>query len=346
MRGAAVSGSCKLVYEMGEGDRADLAAAGDRPVVLFVLGFGRSGSSALARVLSLCGAALPTGLLGSTADNPRGFWEPRAVIHLNQAIMWRLGSSGYDPSLSVRQHGVVDAKEKGEWIARIRQYLHSLPSAPLILIKEPKTTALCGIWFEATRQAGFDVAAVIAVRHPEEVIGSLAERARRQKYLRASPELTSALWLKYNLLAERATRGAPRVFVEYSNLLEDWRREVKRVSTTLALDLNTCDEGEVDHFLTEDLWHHRNRGPIREPFGTDWIGTLYEAVHAAARDERWDASELDRVFNAYEVGVQGFWAAFEDYQRYRRFNRLMSPFIVKLSLGVLALVHRHRGTWA
>ena len=97
---------------------------------------------------------------------------------------------------------------------------------------------MSGIWFEAARQAGFDVAAVIAVRHPQEVIGSLEKRAASQNYVQASPELTSAWWLKYTLLAERDTRGVPRVFVEYANLLEDWRREVKRISAALEIDLS------------------------------------------------------------------------------------------------------------
>ena len=317
-----------------------------RPVALFVVGFGRSGTSALTRVLSLCGAALPAGLVGATAENPRGFWEPRAVVHLNQAILWRQGSSGYDPSLRMDRHSALDANENAAWIAKIKGYLGTLPAAPLVVIKEPKTTALCELWFEAARQAGFDVATVIAVRHPEEVIGSLAERARRQRYLQASPELTSAWWLKFTLLAERDTRAVPRVFVEYSNLLEDWRREVKRISTVLGLDLDPRDEGVIDEFLTEDLWHHRHRGEVTEPFGTDWMGAIYKTVHAAARDEEWDASEFDRVFQAYRDAEQGFHTVFQDHERYRKFNRLMPPAVVKLGLAVLAFAHRRSATWA
>ncbi len=42
-----------------------------RPVILFVLGMGRSGTSALTRVLSLCGGTLPAKLVGANAGNPR-----------------------------------------------------------------------------------------------------------------------------------------------------------------------------------------------------------------------------------------------------------------------------------
>jgi len=323
----------------------DRPKAGGGPVVLFVLGNGRSGTSALAKVLALCGASLPTGLLGATSENPRGFFEPRAVIHLNQAILHDHGSSGYDMALEPHDASVFDVEQNGVWIAKVRDYLSGLAAAPVVVIKEAKMTAVSRIWFEGARQAGFDVAAVIAVRHPHEVIGSLAKRAERQNYVKSSPELTCAWWLKYGLLAERDTRDVPRVFIEYSNLLEDWRREVKRISSALAIDLAIKDEAAVDAFLTPDLRHHENRGPVIEPFGTDWISTVYETLAAAARDEPWDESALDRVYRAYGASERGFRQAFNDVRRYRNIDRLLPRFVAKMGLEALALAHRRKGTW-
>src|SRR6185312_9043688 len=131
---------------------------------------------------------------------------------------------------------------------------------------------------------------------------SLERRAARQNYVRSSPELVGAWWLKYTLLAERDTRAVPRVFVEYANLLEDWRREVKRISAALEIDLTTQDPGAIEDFLTPDLRHHRNGGGVPEPFGTDWMSVAYQALGAAARDEPWDRSVLDRVYEAYRAG--------------------------------------------
>lgn len=317
-----------------------------KPVALFVLGLGRSGTSALTRVLSLCGAALPAGLLGATKGNPRGCWESRAAIHLNEAILRRHGSSGYDLTLRMQEEGAFDAEENAACVGKIRAFLATLPAAPVVVIKEPKMTALSGMWLDAARQAGFDVATVIAVRHPHDAVASLVTRASRQNYVQVSPELGSAWWLKYTLLAERDTRGVPRVFVEYANLLEDWRREVKRISAALAIDLNAQDEDAIDEFLTPDLQHHRHDGPVAEPFGGDWISAVYEELRAAARDEPWDESELDRVFEAYRASERGFRTAFEESDRYRRLNRLVLPSMVKLGLGVLATAHRRKGTWA
>jgi hypothetical protein len=311
-----------------------------RPVALFVLGVNRSGTSALTRVLSLCGGTLPAALLGAMADNPLGHWEPRAANYLNEAILQRHGSTTFDPTLRLQEEGGFDAEQKAACIAEIEAFLTTLPAAPLVVIKDPRITVLSGVWFEAARLAGFDSVAVIAVRHPQEVIASLAKRTP------ASPELSGALWLKYTLLAERHTRGLPRVFVEYANLLDDWRREITRISAALAIDLNTRDEGAIEEFLKQDLHRQRRCGPVTELFGTDWISTVYEALRAAARDEPWDGPALDRVFEAYRASEHDFRTVFEDFHRFRRLNRLFRPSILKLNYEVLALAHRRRGTWA
>ncbi len=322
------------------------SAVANRPVALFLLGNGRSGTAALARVLSLCGAALPPGLLGANSENPRGFFEPRAVIHLNQAILHDHGSSGYDTALAPHEQGEFDVAGNSTWVNKARNYLRGLPPAPVVVIKEPKTTTVARIWFEAARQAGFDVAVVIAVRDPEEIIGSLAKRAGQQNYVDSSPELTCAWWLKYSLLAERDTRDVPRVFVEYANLLDDWRREVKRIATALAIDLDVQDERAIDEFLTPALRHHQTRGAVTEPFGTDWVRTVYETLATAARDEPCDTSTMDRVYAEYDAAERGFRRTFDDVRRYRNIDRLLPPFLVKVALETLALVHRRKETWA
>jgi hypothetical protein len=310
-----------------------------RPVVLFVLGMARSGTSALTRVLSLCGGRLPPGMLGANRSNPLGYWESRDVAVLNHAILRRHGSTIYDPSLRLQEEGAFDAEEKAACIAEIRAFLTTLPSAPLVVIKDPSIAVLSGVWFEAARLAGFDVSAVIAVRHPQEVSASC------RKSYRMSPDLSGGLWLKYTLLSERHTRVLPHVFVDYANLLDNWRREIKRISAALAIDLNTRDEGAVEEYLTPEQRHQRHCGPVTEPFGTDWISVVYETLRAAARDEPWDQSALDRVFEAYRASEHGFRTVFKDYRRFDK-GRLLPPSIHRLGLEILAMAHRRRGAWA
>lgn len=320
---------------------AQSEAAG-RPVAIFVMGVARSGTSALTRVLSLCGGTLPAGMQGADPGNPRGYWEPREVNFLNETILNRHGSAAADPTLRLLDESPFDGEEEAASIAKISAYFATLPVAPVVVIKDLRITSLSAMWFEAARQAGFDVAAVISVRRPPEVLASMAA------FYRFSPELSTALWLKYSLLAERHTRGIPRVFVEYANLIEDWRREVKRISAGLAIDLNTHGEDEIEKFLTPDLRHQRQCGPVTEVFGTHWIAEVYEALSAAARDETLDESALDCIFDAYRASERGFRTAYEDF--YGRFNsvqaRLLRPSVIRLYGRVMAIAHRRKGSWA
>ena len=154
------------------------------------------------------------------------------------------------------------------------------------------------------------------------------------------------MWLKYSLLAERDTRGLPRVFVEYANLMDDWRREVERISAALAVDLDSRDEGAIEEFLAPNLRHHRHCGPVTGLFGADWISAAYEALSAAARDEPLDQSALDRVFEEYRASEQGFWAAFKDFHRLNKLYRLIPISIVNLFLEGNAVARRRSETWA
>jgi len=84
-------------------------------------------------------------LVGATAGNPRGHWEPRAALCLNEAILYRHGSAGYDPTLRLHEEGAFDAEENAACIAKIRAYLTTLPAAPLLVIKEQRITELSGM---------------------------------------------------------------------------------------------------------------------------------------------------------------------------------------------------------
>lgn len=319
---------------------AETTPTGDRPIALFVVGMPRSGTSALTRVLSLCGGALPAKLHGAVADNPRGRWEPRESLLLNDEILRRYRSNAFDPTFRLQEEGALEVEKNAAAIAKIRSYLKTLPAAPFVVIKDLQITVLSDLWFEAARQAGFDIAVVIAVRYPDEAIASLAARNA------VSPELAGALWLKLNLLAERQTRGYPRVCVEYGNLLRDWKSEVARVSAGLGIDLTARDASAIDEFLTPDLRNQRQDGPVTEFFGTDWISTVYGAMRTAAVDDAWDAPVLDGVFQAYQASQRSFRKAFEDFARATKRSRIIPPFLGRWTLEAVALAHRRRGTWA
>lgn len=275
--------------------------------VIFVLGMGRSGTSALTRVLSLCGAALPESLLGAHESNPAGHWEPLDALRLNDAFLARHGSDWWDPTLRLQEHGLTEP-DREAFITEIAGFLEACPPAPLLVIKDPRVSAIAEYWFEAARRTGYEPVVAIAIRHPGEVAASLTARDR------ATPQLGYVLWLKYNLLAEVASRGLPRVFVSYASLLVDWRRERARVERALQLESGTCDEAAIDDFLQTDLYRQRASEIIDGTVVSPLVVRLYGDLWRAAHDGPLDVAAVDGVFSEYRRYERLFRIAFDDHR--------------------------------
>jgi hypothetical protein len=280
-------------------------------------------------------------MIGGLPANPLGFWEPRKTFQLNGTILRRHGSSMWDPTLRLEQEGAFSAEEKARYTTKIQAFFKTLPPTPVVVIKDLQITALCDMWFNAAQLAGFDTTAVVALRHPQEVVASITQMVPK-----APPELLAARWLKYTLLAEKHTRSVPRIVVEYPNLLDNWRLETKRISASLDIDLDP-DEEAIEEFLQCEQRHYRGDGRITEPFGNDWMTTTYQTMRLAARDELPAGnSTLDAILDAYQATEQAFRTAFESYHRIEKGNRIFSPSIVRFALEVAAVTNRRRGSWA
>jgi len=81
-----------------------------RKVAILVAGMHRSGTSALARTLSLLGCDLPKTLMPASGGNEAGYWESQAIANLNDELLescWfglgRLGSGQSRLALVSRQ---------------------------------------------------------------------------------------------------------------------------------------------------------------------------------------------------------------------------------------------------
>lgn len=269
--------------------------------VIFILGMGRSGTSALTRVLSLRGCVLPTILKDANEANPRGFWEPIDALKLNDEFLFRHQASYFDPTLRLQGELTFAADETEHYIAQIGAFLRDCPQGAPLVVKDPRITALFDFWLEAARRAEFCVKVIVAIRHPAEVCASLGA------LIEAPVELWQASWLKYNLLAELHSRPLPRVFVEYSSLLGDWRSQLARITRALALDEMVEDgAAAIDTFLTHDLYTKRCQGPIVEPFGYSWLSDTYTILAGAANDQPPHVAKLDEILRAYRTCERAF----------------------------------------
>jgi hypothetical protein len=241
----------------------------------------RSGTSAVAGAVRLLGANPPATMLPPAADNPSGFFEAFGVVGVNDWILREAGATWYDclgfigNQLEPRKHAMA--------LALINLCLiNEFPNASLLLLKDPRLCLLLEYWLPVLQTSHIRPAALLVLRHPDEVVASLARRDF------CPAPVSAALWLHHMLTVEDATRGCPRAILPYDALLRDWRGSLSRaskpaaVSWPVAWDLVAAD---MRQFLDDGLRHHRQPGersmlPIGAP--QRWLNDAYQALLALA----------------------------------------------------------------
>jgi hypothetical protein len=261
---------------------------------ILVLGMHRSGTSALARTLALCGAGLPATLFPAVpGDNDAGYWESSEVIDFHQRLLWHLGTGMLDPTLPAE--GWL-ATPIGRWALdeAIAIASREWGTHPTWVVKEPRMCRLLPLWIEALRTLGRATVAVHGLREPAEVAASLARRDGMER------DRVELLWLQHVAAAERDTRGLPRVFVRYDDLLADWRSVVGRVATLLPQGTLEPDAAAIEGFLDPGL--RRQRRPADPPIAQP-VRALRDELLAAATQGREPQSEI--VDEAWSAACSG-----------------------------------------
>lgn len=285
-------------------------------IIILVIGVGRSGTSALTRVLSLCGLTLPDKLLGAAEFNLKGTWEPIDALELNHSFMFKHGTEMFDPEMYFEDREIDDGVNE-EYVEAIRSLLRSSQSGQL-LIKEPAISELMDFWMTAASREGCDVRIVVAFRHPQEVYASWVSFFKEM--IPVSQEMAHALWLKRNLLAERKTRAYKRAFVHHADLMGDWRVQVDALSNALSIDLDP-NVPAIEDFLTASLYRQRDSGPVLEVFGEGWLGLVYREFMAAAGGGQVDTAALDEIYKKYRTNERTFRLARTGFDEYFKFVR-------------------------
>ncbi|MGB8843324.1 MAG: hypothetical protein WCC64_19890 [Aliidongia sp.] len=220
---------------------------------ILVLGMHRSGTSALTRILSLCGASLPRHLIEpAMQNNEAGFWEPGEIVALHDEILAAAGSSWHDP----RRFPAAwfDSAAAAPFEDRLARLIEAeFGAAPLIVMKDPRLCRMLPLWRRVLARLKIEPLAVIAIRHPQEVAASLQKRDG------FGDGIALLLWLGHFLAAEHESRDLRRCFVTYDQLLTDGPGVAERIGHTLALPWPHPPQQaapEIAAFLSGALRHH------------------------------------------------------------------------------------------
>ena len=265
-----------------------------------VVGSHRSGTSALARVLSLVGCDLPRHVMPPLpGSNELGFWEPEAVVQAHEEFFAKIGSSWDD----------VEPLPDGAFVSapalELRRQLSLLVqdeygTSPLFVVKDPRISRLLPLWFAVLAELQVTPVTAIAVRNPLEVAASLKARDG------FTTTKSLLLWLRHALDAEQHSRVRRRSIVMYDELLRDPQGVLAKLGADLDIKwpLNSHRASvKVENFLSEQHRHHvfdwndlEGRADV-----VSWVKETYFALRSsnpvpALEQIRDDLSRADAVF--------------------------------------------------
>jgi hypothetical protein len=230
--------------------------------LVLITGTGRSGTSTMSGTLHHLGLYVPGPYLGANKSNPKGFFESTWAVEFHRRITTAAGIDFFDgrPTALERARAAVTPELRDELVTFLReQSAHH----DQVVVKDPRTVWAHGVWREAAAEVGLEICYISMLRHPAEVVGS-----RRTYYAKSEDpaairryEIVSvARWVNNSLISEHETRGHPRAFVRYVDLLTDWRPVAQMLGEDLGLrfsaDVTSPEPNAVDAFIDPDLRRH------------------------------------------------------------------------------------------
>ena len=231
---------------------------------LVILGMHRSGTSALAGVMHILGIAMGDCFVPPEDSNPKGHWEHLEIMRTHKRILRELGyNMGYD----------VRSFPEGWWkntnISSFKDNLKKIisqdfKSSPLWGFKDPRTCRLVPLWNDIFEEIGCQPIYLFILRHPIAVAQSLSVRDD------LNCNMSLLLWIQYVFDVYKHTDRYHRIFLTYSELLENPMETLKRIAEEGSFQYPNQLENmreEINSFLTPQLCHQHDK-PNEKFFNT------------------------------------------------------------------------------
>ncbi|MGE3843534.1 MAG: hypothetical protein AB7I50_18340 [Vicinamibacterales bacterium] len=222
---------------------------------MMVLGMHRSGTSALTRVFNLLGCDLPQTLIGANRTNEAGHWEAAPVARLNDQILESAGST-WDDWSEVNPDWFASPRSEEFREKAVEVLAAEFGASRIFVLKDPRICRLAPFWLGVLGHSGIRPIIVLPLRNPRDVAKSLKARNDFE------PGFSSLLWLRHVLDSERATRGLPRCFTGYDDLLANWPSVMQHVCSRTGVAwprYSAKTAAEIDSFLSDRFRHHNEK---------------------------------------------------------------------------------------
>jgi hypothetical protein len=246
---------------------------------VIILGAHRSGTSVTAGLIRMMGFAAGQDedleLLSPTRENPKGYWERKDVVRLNDDILHATRSDW--SSVIGLDADAIDDRQREEIGKEIGTMVDQLDRNERWFIKDPRLSLTLPYWLEHLSQPVI----VHAYRSPVEVALSLRERDQ------FPISFGMALWEYYVANALGHCHGLPSIYCSYASVMSDPVGTTKRLREELIRlsgeDIAPISEDEVRSFVDARLYRSRFTGSI--PGVGDSQTELYDELERRATGE-------------------------------------------------------------
>jgi GT2 family glycosyltransferase len=218
--------------------------------IVVVLGMHRSGTSAVAKLITKLGFSAGNNLMPADSNNVEGYWEDIDIYNLNQQILSFLFSSWDEyEDLRIRKSILMkDILVEKFGVNALKIINTKLQKDSNIVIKEPRISVLLPFWNYIFDSVSATTHYVLAVRNPVDVAKSLSKRNN------FSEKKSFNLWHYYNQCC-LVDSQKPLYLVHFEKLISLPDEQLKNLSAFLNIQNgNTIDLEEV---INKKIIHHK-----------------------------------------------------------------------------------------
>jgi len=276
---------------------------------LFILGMHRSGTSATSGCMDILGYQLGKQFFQPGEDNEKGYFENKRINYFNEDLLDDLDARWHDtlhiPDLWWESEKLNDRRD--ELIKIIHE---EFDNHARISLKDPRISVLLPFYLGVFNQLQIFPKVIINFRNPLEVAASL----ERRNHLSLSKSLL--LWMDYTLKAELYSRALPRIFLDYTALVNDPLHALNRINKELHLDL-TFEDSNVEKlqlFIEKGLKHHTLDANADGPEFPALVAQLYDLLKNSNLNvvEPVDQAQFDKYAEAFYSNFRFFSGIDED----------------------------------
>lgn len=247
---------------------------------IFILGSGRSGTSATAGCLNGLGLPIGENIIPAGENNEKGYFENKTAVDINETLLKHLK---IQYNLDFLPH---DEWWKEDWTEifkfSIKDFiLNEFQDEEIFIIKDPRLSLLLPLWLMSIEELKITPLFIITLRSPSEVVKSF------KGDFNDDFNINIIRWFNANIFSEYYTRGYQRIFIDYNKFIQNPLDSLLKIDSQFNLNLNIDEEKQrfISEFISIKLKHQQSDHILEESVTIIPIQKLYNILSLYVNDE-------------------------------------------------------------